>query len=64
MITQDNANHKTREHYRYDDILENAINPRQLNSSAVEQYLVRVNVGSKRRIRNHHQERLERYKTK
>lgn len=62
MITMNSYNHKTREHFKLDDIQEDNIKVNKLNSTKLEQHLIRVNVGTKRRIKNNHVARLARFK--
>ena len=64
MVVQNAYNHKTVEYNKYDDVLENNILPNKLNATAIEKFLIRVNVGSKRRIRNNHADRLASFKNK
>lgn len=62
MVTKSNLNHRTIEHNRIDDLYENAINVYKLNATKLERDMVRVNTGSKRRLRNNHDQRLQAFK--
>ena len=62
MIIQNSYNGKTQEYYKYDDILESNLSITKLNSTKLEKYLMYINVGTKKRIRNNHAVRLARFK--
>ena len=64
MITQSTTNHRSIEHLRIDDVQEDKINAHKLNATAIEQRLVSINIGTKRRIRNNHAQRLAKYLAK
>jgi len=61
-ITENPYNKTKRQHQRIIEIHENDINPRKLNSTAFERHLMRINKGSKRRLRNNHKARLAKFK--
>ena len=64
MLIQNAYNRKISEHLKIDDIQEDNIKLNKLNSTPLERHLVRINVGTKRRIINRHDERLARFKAK
>lgn len=64
MVVQNTYNRKTQEFNRIDDLHENAIKLHKLNSTELERHLMRINVGTKRRIRNNHAQRLILWKLK
>ena len=62
MIVINTYNGRAKEYIRYDDILEGDVKLHQSNISPLEWRLLKINNGTKRRLKNNHKARLQRFK--